>query len=82
MSDSGFNGDPGRYTRREDLIPIIPWLPFKEFPGGHADHAHPDAFGAEFLIRLQGQVNLGTGGDQDDLGRMRRRNQPGCKPPG
>ena len=48
---------------------IFDGLCVKQIPAGQADNARPDALCLQFLTRRKRQLNLGTGGNQGDVGR-------------
>src|SRR5690606_27474175 len=57
-------------TRGQDAAAVALVLRGEEFPAGHGDDARTDALALENGAGLEGDVDLGAGGEQDDRATM------------
>ena len=67
QSRSLLHGDARSYVRGNYAVAVLRSLLLKDFPGGHADHAHSASFRRELLISRDAQRYLAAGGHQNQL---------------
>ena len=65
--NAGLDGDASLDTGRKHGLLVLGVLLLEPFKGRHGDHAGLDAFLSEGLGGLDGQLDFGTGGHQDDI---------------
>ena len=64
---AGLDGQRGR-VRGENFVLVVVRLYREQFPAGHGDEPHGDAFARQVFPRLDGDVELAAGGDEDVFG--------------
>ena len=66
--DPRLDADAGPDCRRQDLVLVGPALLLEPLPARHRHDAGRDAGLLEALGGLDGELHLGAGGDEDDVG--------------
>ena len=69
LGDAGLDGDPGLDDRRDDGLAVGRLLLVEPLAARHRDDPGADAVGGEDLAGLDGELDLGAGADEDDVGQ-------------
>ena len=69
LRDAGLDRDPRLHGRRDHRLAVGRLLGVEPLPARHRHDAGPDAVGREQLAGLDGELDLGAGADQDDVGQ-------------